>query len=127
VIDGAECGVRTPGALWRISTLRGSAVLMGRDGRGARVTLCGWGDTSLVRNGVVWRSLSKQGLLWSGERCGGAMWRGRTATLLACQAGSLFCIYDSLIEKCSTLSRPSVSSGVTCFSHLSVAPVTDVT
>jgi hypothetical protein len=26
-----------------------------------------------------------------------------TASLLACQDSSLFCVYDSLIEKCSTL------------------------
>jgi hypothetical protein len=64
-----------------------------------------------------WRSLSKQGLQWRV-----ALKRG--ASLLALTA-TLFCVYDSLIEKCSTLSRLCAAAGVPCFSHLSVADITE--
>jgi hypothetical protein len=55
-------------------------------------------------------SLSQQGPVWRGALGG----KVSTATLLACQAGSLFYVYDSLIEKCSTLSRLCFSTGVEC-------------
>jgi hypothetical protein len=71
-------------------------------------------------NGVVWWSLSKQRLLLSGSRCGGSL--SKQGVLQLHGPPLHFSIYyDSLIEKCSTLSRPSVSSGVPCFSHLSLA------
>jgi hypothetical protein len=47
--------------------------------------------------------LSQQVDCWRGERCGGSLSKQEGATLLALTA-TLFCIYDSLIEKCSTVS-----------------------
>jgi hypothetical protein len=57
-----------------------------------------------VARGALWRSLSKQGVLHS--------WR---------PAATLFYYYDSLIEKCSTLSRLCFSTGVECLFTLRVS------
>jgi hypothetical protein len=65
--------------------------------------------------------LSQQVDCWRGERCGGSLSKQEGATLLALTA-TLFCYYDSLIEKCSTLSAVRALARVdTALSHLSLA------
>jgi hypothetical protein len=57
--------------------------------------------------GALWRV---DAVLVSGSRCGGSL--SKQGVLHSWRpAATLFCYYDSLIEKCSTLSGPSVSSG----------------
>jgi hypothetical protein len=60
----------------------------------------------LKRSGVAW--LKRSGVAGDDTDVGGALVSRDCYSLGA----TLSIYYDSLIEKCSTLSRPSVSSGV---------------
>jgi hypothetical protein len=66
-------------------------------------------------NPLVSRDCSEAGSV-AAEPCGGEPHPLSKQECFSCTGhlATLFCVYDSLIEKCSTLSRPSASSGVGC-------------
>jgi hypothetical protein len=72
------------------------------------ITECVWrGDASLVS-----RDCSEAGCFSLGVE---------SATVARATLQHFSIYYDSLIEKCSTLSRLCAAAGVPCFSHLSLA------